>query len=95
MDKNARAEITARGLVQGVGFRYFVFRNAVKLELKGYTQNLSSEEAVLTVVEGERNRIEKLYDLIQKGPEYAEVSDCSIIWSDNKDEFRSFDIRHS
>jgi len=50
------------GLVQGVGFRYFVYREAAKLGLKGLTKNLYSGE-VLTVVEGEKAMIE---DLIKK-----------------------------
>ena len=35
-----RAEIVVNGLVQGVGYRYFVVREAKKLGLKGYTKNL-------------------------------------------------------
>ena len=46
-----RAEIVVNGLVQGVGFRYFVMREAQKLELKGFVKNLYSGE-VLTVIEG-------------------------------------------
>lgn len=95
MDTNkARAGITVRGLVQGVGFRYFVFRHALKLGLNGYVKNLFSGD-VYTEAEGDRDSIERLYHLIERGPEYAEVTGCEIRWMENKDEFTTFDIRHS
>ena len=59
---NIRAEILVNGLVQGVGYRYFVLREARRLELNGFSENLFSGE-VLTVVEGEKAMIE---DLISK-----------------------------
>ena len=46
-----RAKIIVTGLVQGVGYRYFVVRHADKLNLEGYTQNDFSGE-VVTEVEG-------------------------------------------
>ena len=54
----ARAEIIVNGLVQGVGFRYFVYREALKLNLTGYTKNLYTGE-VLTVAEGEKGLVER------------------------------------
>ncbi|MCW9098504.1 MAG: acylphosphatase, partial [Ignavibacteriaceae bacterium] len=33
-----RAEISVNGLVQGVGFRYFVMREAQKLGLNGFVK---------------------------------------------------------
>jgi acylphosphatase len=40
MENLKHAKIIVNGLVQGVGFRYFVIRHAQKLGLKGYTKNL-------------------------------------------------------
>ncbi len=57
-----RAEILVNGLVQGVGYRYFVLREAKRLDLNGFSENLFSGE-VLTVVEGEKAVIE---DLVNK-----------------------------
>jgi acylphosphatase len=53
MDNMVRAEIIAEGFVQGVGFRYFVYRHAQQLGLNGFTRNLFTGE-VETVVEGEK-----------------------------------------
>lgn len=93
-ENKVRAEITAEGVVQGVGFRYFVFRNAVSLGLKGYTTNKMSGDTVLTVVEGTRSQIEHLYRMIESGPKFAIVEKCDIKWLDNQDEFSTFDIKH-
>ncbi len=87
-----RAEIIVNGLVQGVGFRYFVVRKAEKLGLKGYTKNLESGE-VYTVAEGEVWAIEELYNEIKTGPRHADVKNASIKWSEYKKEFNQFEVR--
>ncbi len=88
-----RAEIIVNGFVQGVGFRYFVVRNAEKLGLKGYTKNLYSGE-VLTVVEGEKFLIEELYNKLRIGPQHADVKNASINWLEFKNEFKRFEVRY-
>jgi len=52
----ALARISARGVVQGVGFRPFVYQLAVSHELKGWVCNTS--EDVKIEVEGNRASIE-------------------------------------
>ena len=89
----SRAEILASGFVQGVGFRYFVVRQAEKLKLNGYTENLYSGE-VLTVVEGEKHLIEELFKQIKIGPSRAQVRNTFIKWCDCKNEFTKFEIRY-
>lgn len=88
-----RAEILVNGLVQGVGFRYFVYREAEKLGLKGYVKNLYTGE-VLTVIEGETALIEDLYERIKVGPSRSSVKNAHINWDGTKDEFTHFEIRH-
>jgi acylphosphatase len=88
-----RAEIIVNGLVQGVGFRYFVFRKAEKFGLKGFTKNLYSGE-VITVAEGPRYLIEELFSEIKIGPGYSDVKNASIRWSEAKNEFNRFEIRY-
>ncbi|PKL83604.1 MAG: acylphosphatase [Ignavibacteriae bacterium HGW-Ignavibacteriae-3] len=87
-----RAEIIVNGLVQGVGFRYFVVKRAAELGLKGFTKNLSNGE-VYTVVEGELAVIEDLFNKIRIGPSHAHVKNASINWSEYKNEFSNFEVR--
>lgn len=93
MYKKVRAEIIAAGLVQGVGFRYYVIRQASKLGLTGYTKNLYTGE-VLTVAEGEKYLVEELFNQIRIGPVYAHVKNATIVWGEYKNEFSNFEIRH-
>ena len=87
-----RAEIITNGLVQGVGYRYFVVREAKKLGLKGYTKNLYTGE-VLTVVEGERSIVEELIKKLKVGPIHASVKSCKVNWLEPKNEFTDFEVR--
>lgn len=88
-----RAEIIVDGVVQGVGFRYFVYRNAIGLGLNGYVKNLYSGE-VFTLVEGEKFLIEDLIEKIKIGPRSAFVKRYKVDWSEYKNEFTKFEIRH-
>ena len=87
-----RAEIIANGLVQGVGYRYFVVRESKKLGLKGYTKNLYTGE-VLTVVEGERSIVEELIKKLKVGPMHASVKSCKVNWLEPKNDFTDFEVR--
>ena len=88
----ARAEILVNGLVQGVGFRYFVVKHASRLKLNGYVNNLFTGE-VHTVVEGDKVNIEELFNLIKLGPSHAHVKNSRIDWFENKNEFNSFEVK--
>jgi acylphosphatase len=87
-----RAEIIVNGLVQGVGYRYFVVREAQKLGLKGFTQNLYTGE-VLTVVEGAKAIVEEMIKKLKVGPIHAAVKTCKVDWQEPKNEFTDFEVK--
>ena len=87
-----RSEIVVNGLVQGVGYRYFVMREAQKLDLCGFVKNLYSGE-VLTVAEGEKAIVEELVKKIKVGPIHASVKSCKVDWQEPKNEFTDFEVR--
>jgi acylphosphatase len=89
--EKVRAEITVNGLVQGVGFRYYILRQAQSLGVNGIVKNLYTGE-VYTIAEGKRGMIEELIKLIKSGPSHAYVKNCRVEWSDSKDEFKTFEI---
>ncbi len=60
------AEIRVKGTVQGVGFRPFVYRIALKYNLKGFV--LNDTEGVLIVVEGEEKAIKNFLTYIKNNP---------------------------
>ncbi len=66
-------KINVSGVVQGVGFRPFVYRIAVKNKLRGYVKNLG-DAGVEIVIEGENENIEKFIgELRSKAPPLARV----------------------
>ena len=63
---SARVQILVRGIVQGVGFRPFVFSQASRRSLKGRV--LNNPTGVLIEVEGEAAAIEELVEEIKWNP---------------------------
>jgi acylphosphatase len=60
------------GMVQGVGFRWFVARHARSLGLSGYARNLP-DGRVEVVVSGPETALPDLEQLLRSGPAYAQV----------------------
>jgi acylphosphatase len=60
------------GMVQGVGFRWFVARHARSLGLSGYARNLP-DGRVEVVVDGPETSLPDLEQLLRSGPAYAQV----------------------
>lgn len=90
--EQARLEATARGRVQGVGFRYFVLRRGMELGLTGWVAN-ESDGSVRCVAEGRRAELEALLETMERGPAGALVERVSATWSPATANLRSFGIR--
>ena len=60
------------GMVQGVGFRWFVARHARSLGLHGYARNLPNG-SVEVMVDGPEDAIPALERLLRTGPGNAQV----------------------
>lgn len=89
---NRRAEFRVYGMVQGVGFRYFVYRNAMALGLVGYAKNMF-DGTVYVVAEGDEGKLQKLYELLRAGPSHSYVEKVEVEFSEPIDIFQGFDIR--
>jgi len=79
------------GIVQGVGFRYFVYRHAKMLGLKGFVRNLP-DGRVEVVAEGEEENLRRLVSLLWQGPVGAYVKNVEVEWSEAKNEYSDFEI---
>lgn len=86
------ANIIVSGVVQGVGFRYFVFNRAIHLGLKGYVKNMYSDDVEIEV-EGERSLIEELIKEVKVGPRFAQVTDLKITWKNVEKFYKHFEIK--
>lgn len=58
-------KITVIGIVQGVGFRPFVYREAIRYNLKGYVINRGGSEVEIWI-EGKEENIRKFLDTLEK-----------------------------
>ncbi len=87
------ARISVRGIVQGVGFRPFVYRLAAKHNLKGYVYNTS--EDVKIEVEGELEAIKQFeLELGIEAPPLAYIEGIAITHHPPIG-YKNFEIRHS
>jgi hydrogenase maturation protein HypF len=73
---NSRVKILVRGIVQGVGFRPFVYSLARSLNLKGFVMN--SSKGVTIEIEGDNNStfIERL---TREAPPLSQIMDVEVI----------------
>ncbi len=87
-----RAEIKVSGIVQGVGFRPFIYRIAVKNGLVGYVRN-RGDAVVEIVVEGKKNNVSQfLKDLKDEKPPLARIYDLTTNYRGNEGNFEKFSI---
>jgi hydrogenase maturation protein HypF len=61
-----RRLIVTSGIVQGVGFRPFIYRLATHLSLKGYVQN--DTHGVFIDIEGEKEQLDRFVDSLLESP---------------------------
>ena len=86
--------MTARitGRVQGVGYRWWVRRQAEALALTGWVMNANSERAVELVAEGSVAALDELERRLWQGPDGARVDAIEARRSPASGEFDRFGI---
>jgi len=84
------AHILVSGIVQGVGFRYFVQRRANQTGLTGIVRNLPGGDVEIEV-EGEKRLIEDLVAQVATGPRSARVDRVDVTWDVPMKNFMRFD----
>ncbi len=86
------AHIIVKGLVQGVGFRWFVEREANKLNLKGFVRNLPNGD-VETEVEGEKGMVDEFIHQLRIGNRMSRVTDVIVSTGEFQGKYKDFQIR--
>ena len=81
-----------RGIVQGVGFRYFVVEHARRLGLRGYARNDSTGN-VEVLAQGQHPDLERLLSKLRQGPPAADVREVQTLWREPTEQFSSFHLR--
>ena len=88
----ARLEAIVSGVVQGVGFRYFVLREATRLGLRGWVAN-QPDGTVRCVAEGPRLDLDRLAERLSAGPPGARIEDVELTWGFATRAWPSFTVR--
>ncbi len=91
MREASRVHTVITGRVQGVGFRYFVIRNAKQLGLVGWVRN-RTDGAVEIVAEGDKQDLQGLVSKLKIGPPTAWIENISIQWQPPLGHFADFAI---
>jgi len=87
------ARISVRGIVQGVGFRPFVYQLAAKYNLKGWVCNTS--EDVKIEIQGESKDLERFLSELQgNAPPLARIENISVTYHPPAG-YKTFEIRPS
>ncbi|MFO7891343.1 MAG: acylphosphatase [bacterium] len=88
---DAHAHIIVSGMVQGVGYRFFVSRTARKMNLTGWVKNLPNGEVEIEV-EGPKGLIESLIKELPSGNPSAVVRNVEVDWQKPTGRYDDFDI---
>ena len=90
-----RLKIKIVGIIQGVGFRPFIYRTAVKNQLKGYVKN-RGDAGVEILLEGKESDIQNfMRDLKEKKPPLAQIHEIITTELKGKNEYATFSIHKS
>ena len=92
MSRSVRLKAVVKGEVQGVGFRWAVQRQAGRLGLTGYAENLP-DGSVRVEAEGDPDRLDQLESFLHQGPRWAEVQAVDAERVAATGEFHRFEAR--
>ena len=80
-----------RGRVQGVGFRWFVEREAHILQLAGWVRN-NPDGSVEVLAQGTRDQLSGLHSRLREGPRASRVDSVDVTEADVTSGLASFRI---
>lgn len=89
---NTSLHIIVKGRVQGVYFRAYTQKQAVKLNLSGFVRNLGNGDVEI-VAHGENQDLQQLVTWCHKGPILAKVKEVIITPHHSSELFEAFEIR--
>jgi acylphosphatase len=69
--------ITIKGKVQNVGYRYFAHKRANEIGVKGYVKNLPNGD-VYSEAEGTEQDLNTFLDYLHEGPNWARVDEIQL-----------------
>ncbi|HEX7318979.1 MAG TPA: acylphosphatase [bacterium] len=87
------ASIIVQGLVQGVGFRSFVYGTATRMGLTGHVSNMP-DGTVQVIAEGDKGLLSDLIKELKIGPIGSEVTAVDVKWSEEEEGYNDFGLEY-
>lgn len=84
---------TARGRVQGVGFRMYVQQHALELGITGWVKNMS-DGSVTMELQGDSAAVDKLEQIIRAGNYFIKVQSLELATRELEPGEKRFEIRY-
>ena len=88
----SRSKVIVKGIVQGVNFRYYTQRQAIRYNVTGWVRNLP-DASVAALFEGEEQDVEAMVQWCHHGPPSAQVTELIVQPEEYQGEFSSFSIK--
>ncbi|MCA9735815.1 acylphosphatase [candidate division KSB1 bacterium] len=85
--------IKVSGRVQGVGFRYFVQKKAIELDIVGEVKN-QPDGSVLIIAQGSVTTMNTFIQQVETGPSFSRVDQCVINDQDRDKIYKDFKITY-
>jgi acylphosphatase len=94
-----QARLYIGGDVIGVGFRAWTKIQAKIIGVVGWVKNSFNKPGVFgpgggveTVIQGEKNNVNKMVEVLKIGPSVSRIEEIEIYWQDPKENFENFEI---
>lgn len=81
-----------QGYVQGVSFRYYTQRAALRLGVTGWVAN-QRDGTVKVVAEGDESSLQELLVFLHEGSPAANVQRVTVSWREAEGAFPNFSVR--
>jgi acylphosphatase len=92
-ERTQRRGYVARGRVQGVGFRWWTHREALRLNVRGTVRNLSDGSVEVMAV-ATRDALEHFERSLRRGPPMSDVEQLVPVGCTLPDDVEDFTIVH-
>lgn len=89
---DSAVHMVMRGMVQGVGFRFFVREQASRFGVRGWVKNLS-DGSVEVYAEGDEETLSEFIERVEEGPRFGRVTDMEMERLEPSHVFTGFSIQ--
>ena len=86
-----KKHIVITGKVQGIGFRYWLYKAAIQRNIDGWVRNKISGEVEALIIGNDEN-VNDLIKLCEKGPTFSKVTKIKVQNYQKEYSKKSFDI---